>query len=210
MDIRQLVTKFGGQTTLARTLGIRQSAIAYWIKKQTIPSKWHEKLLSIAQQQNIAISATDLLTVSINHEPVQLQDSTPRPAHHAELSGSTDIVAPEFSREGAEQFLFYAAENGNITVQVLLGDETVWASQKGMAEIFDVAIPTINEHLKNIFEIKELDSSTTIRNFRIVADNGADYNIKFYNLDVIISVGYRVNSYKATQFRRWATTILKE
>jgi hypothetical protein len=78
--------------------------------------------------------------------------------------------------------------------------ETVWASQKGMAEIFDISVPTINEHLKNIFETNELDVSTVIRNSRITADDGKNYNVSFYNLDAIISVGYRVNSYKATQF----------
>ena len=79
-----------------------------------------------------------------------------------------------------------------------------------MAEIFDISVSTINEHLKNIFETNELDVSTVIRNSRITADDDKDYNVNFYNLDAIISVGYRVNSYKATQFRRWATTILKD
>jgi hypothetical protein len=79
-----------------------------------------------------------------------------------------------------------------------------------MAEIFDVSIPTISEHLKNIFDSNELEVSTVIRNFRTTAADDKDYRVSFYNLDAIISVGYRVNSYKATQFRRWATTVLKE
>ena len=108
------------------------------------------------------------------------------------------------------QFLFYASGDGTTKVQVIVGGETVWVSQKGMAEIFDVTVSTVSEHLKNIFLSDELDPSTTIRNFRTVVDSGSDYNINFYNLDAIISVGYRVSSYQATQFRKWATSILRE
>ena len=119
-------------------------------------------------------------------------------------SSANDISA------GISPFMFYAASDGAVKVQVMLGDETVWASQKGMAEIFDVDVRTINEHLQNIYKSEELDSSTTIRKFRIVVDSGNDYDVNFYNLDAIISVGYRVNSVQATQFRKWATSILKE
>jgi hypothetical protein len=86
----------------------------------------------------------------------------------------------------------------------------VWASQKGMAEIFDVTVPTINEHLQNVYRSDELSTSTTIRKFRIVVDSGAAQVVNFYNLDAVISVGYRVNSRKATLFRKWATRVLKE
>jgi hypothetical protein len=79
-----------------------------------------------------------------------------------------------------------------------------------MAELFDVAIPTINEHLKNIFESKELDQNSVIRKFLITATDGKNYHTQFYNLDAIISVGYRVNSKRATQFRQWATQVLHE
>lgn len=89
-------------------------------------------------------------------------------------------------------------------------DETVWLTQKLMAELFNVSVPTINEHLKNIFSNKELDENSVIRKFRITAAAGNQYNTQFYNLDAIISVGYRVNSTRATQFRQWATGILRE
>jgi hypothetical protein len=88
--------------------------------------------------------------------------------------------------------------------------ETVWASQKGIADIFDISVSTINEHLKNIFESNELDEKSVIRKILITAADHKKYQTNFYNLDAIISVGYRVNSYKATQFRRWATSLLKE
>ncbi|MBQ7307142.1 MAG: virulence RhuM family protein, partial [Clostridia bacterium] len=111
------------------------------------------------------------------------------------------------------QFLMYQINNEKVNVKAILKDETIWLTQKGMAELFDVSIPTINEHLKNIYESKELDKESTIRNFRIVQTEGnrqVARDIDFYNLDAIISVGYRVNSTKATQFRIWATNTLKE
>ena len=79
-----------------------------------------------------------------------------------------------------------------------------------MAKLFGVSIPTINEHLKNIFSAKELDEISVIRKFLITASDGKKYNTNFYNLDAIISVGYRVNSQKATQFRIWATNVLRQ
>ena len=82
-----------------------------------------------------------------------------------------------------------------------------------MAELFDVTVPTINEHLKNIYSLGELEQNPTIRNFRIVQTEGkreVNRNVDFYNLDAIISIGYRVNSKRATQFRQWATQVLKE
>ena len=109
--------------------------------------------------------------------------------------------------------LFYSDTEGQVKIEVIYEGESFWLNQKKMAALFDVGIPTINEHLQNIFKTKELDSSATIRKFRIVQREGnRDVNreIDFYNLDVIIAVGYRVNSYQATQFRIWATATLKE
>ena len=89
-------------------------------------------------------------------------------------------------------------------------NETIWLTQKLMAELFDVAVPTINEHLKNVFSSKEVDEKSVIRKFLITAADGKKYHTNFYNLDTIISVGYRVNSLRATQFRQWATRVLKD
>lgn len=111
------------------------------------------------------------------------------------------------------QYVLYSLNQEDIKVKVALQDETLWATQRGMAELFEVSIPTINEHLKNIYESNELDSESTIRNFRIVQTEGTRQVVRyidFYNLDAVISVGYRVNSRRATQFRIWATKVLKE
>jgi len=111
------------------------------------------------------------------------------------------------------EFILYNSPNGEIKVEVFLHNETVWLTQKKMSELFEVSVPTINEHLKNIFESKELEENRTIRKFLIVQNEGnrkVKREIEFYNLDSIIAVGYRVNSQRATSFRIWATKVLKE
>ncbi|MEI8364448.1 MAG: virulence RhuM family protein [archaeon] len=110
-------------------------------------------------------------------------------------------------------FLLYKSPTGEIKIDVFLHDETIWLTQKKIAELFSVETNTINYHLKEIFKSKELDENSTIRKFRIVQKEGlreVEREVELYNLDVIISVGYRVNSSKATQFRIWANKILKE
>lgn len=112
-----------------------------------------------------------------------------------------------------KNFLFYTTEEGTTNIQVILDEETVWATQKSMSEIFDVEENTITYHIGNVYAEGELAKSSTTRKIRVVRKEGTrDVNreLDFYNLDMIISVGYRVNSPKATRFRIWATTILKE
>jgi len=116
-------------------------------------------------------------------------------------------------RNSMAEFLIFTGQSGEQSIEARFEDETIWLSQKLMAELFDVKIHTINEHLKNIFEQGEVTLEATIRKFRIVQKEGnreVTRNIDFYNLDAIISVGYRVNSVRATQFRQWATQVLKE
>jgi len=106
--------------------------------------------------------------------------------------------------------LLYTSPNGEIKVEVFFHNENIWLTQKRMAELFDIQVPGINKHLKNIFESGELDEKSVISILETTASDGKIYNTKYYNLDAIISVGYRVNSRKATQFRIWATHNLKE
>lgn len=107
-------------------------------------------------------------------------------------------------------FLFYTSSEGKTKIQVVLKDETVWMSQKAIAELFDVKVPAISKHLRNIFEQNELDENSVISILETTAADGKKYNTNFYNLDAIISIGYRVNSVKATRFRQWATNVLRE
>ena len=112
--------------------------------------------------------------------------------------------------DGFTEFLLYATPNGKVKVEIFLRDETVWLTQKKMAELFGVGVPAVNKHLKNIFESDELQEDSVISILETTAEDGKQYSTKFYNLDAIISVGYRVNSAQATQFRIWATERLKE
>lgn len=116
----------------------------------------------------------------------------------------------ESALHNTSEFLFYTSQEGETRVQVLTDGDTVWSSQKGMAEIFGVDVRTVSEHLRNIFSSGELEEKAVIRKFRITAADGKNYLTNHYNLDGIISVGYRVNSSRATRFRIWATGILKE
>jgi len=111
------------------------------------------------------------------------------------------------------EIILYTTPEGNIKVEVILQDETVWLTQKAMGELFGVVKSTISEHLANIYKSGELEKEATVRKIRTVqneAGRKVSRNLEFYNLDAIISVGYRVNSYQATQFRIWATKTLKE
>ena len=113
-------------------------------------------------------------------------------------------------RNSTAEFLIFTAQSGEGGIEVRYGDETIWLTQKLMAELFDVNVRTISEHLRNIFQSDELRENSVIRKFRNTASDGKQYLTSFYNLDAIISVGYRVNSVRATQFRQWATQVLHD
>lgn len=109
--------------------------------------------------------------------------------------------------------IFYSTPTGNVKVEVIFNDETFWLTQKRMAELFGVEVPAISKHLSNIFETNELNEESTVSRMEIVQQEGerrVKRIIDFYNLDAVVAVGYRVNSFQATQFRIWATKILKE
>ncbi|MBU1568852.1 MAG: virulence RhuM family protein [Proteobacteria bacterium] len=113
-------------------------------------------------------------------------------------------------RNSTAEFLIFTGQAGEQSIEARYENETIWLTQKLIAVLFSVSIPTINEHLKNIFDSGELDPDSVIRKFRITAADGKSYSTKHYSLDAIISVGYRVNSVRATQFRQWATQVLRE
>ena len=111
------------------------------------------------------------------------------------------------------QFLIYRSAEEDVSVNAVIKDETIWLTQKAMAELFDVNVPAISKHLQNIFDEGELEKISTVSKMEIVQQEGArsvKRSMEFYNLDAIISVGYRVNSHRATKFRIWATSVLKE
>ena len=113
-------------------------------------------------------------------------------------------------RSSAAEYLTFVAASGEGGVEAVYADENVWLSQKMMAQLYDVEVPTINYHLKKVFDDSELDASAVIRNFRITAADGKTYVTKHYNLSATIAVGYKVNSERAVQFRKWATRVVEE
>lgn len=110
----------------------------------------------------------------------------------------------------SNNLLIYKDTDGNVVVDAIYKDETLWLTQKGMAKVFDCSVDNISLHLKNIFKEKELNENSVVEESSITASDGKKYKTKIYNLDAIIAVGYRINSKKATEFRIWATKILKE
>ena len=112
--------------------------------------------------------------------------------------------------ENKGDIVIYKTQDGLTKINVKFEDETVWLTQAQLVELYQTSKSNISEHIKHIFEEGELSQESTVRNFRTTASDGKDYNTKFYNLDMIISLGYRVKSIVATQFRRWATELIKE
>jgi hypothetical protein len=106
-------------------------------------------------------------------------------------------------------FILYTSQDGEVRVDVFVNDETVWLTQKAMQELFERSKSSISEHISNIFKEGELEENQVVRKFRTTAGDDKDYEFSYYNLDVIISVGYRIKSHRGTQFRIWATKRLK-
>jgi hypothetical protein len=124
-----------------------------------------------------------------------------------------EVINQNFKKLMGSQIIIYQTEDGKTKLDVRLENETVWLSQKMMAELFQTTVPNINMHLKNIFEEGELEQKATIKEFLIVQQEGnrkVDRKHLFYNLDAIISVGYRIKSHIATKFRQWATNHIRE
>ena len=113
-------------------------------------------------------------------------------------------------RSSAAEYLTFIAASGSGGVEAIYDDESIWLTQKMMGVLYDVETHTINYHLKKVFSDSELEENSVIRNFRITAADGKSYDTKHYKLPAIIAVGYKVNSERAVQFRKWATTIIDE
>jgi hypothetical protein len=110
----------------------------------------------------------------------------------------------------SNDIIFYNTPTGDVKIEVLFNEETFWLTQKRMAELFGVEVPAISKHLRNIFDSNELNEHSVVSKMETTATDGKRYITSFYNLDAIIAVGYRVNSFQATQFRIWSTKTLRE
>ena len=108
------------------------------------------------------------------------------------------------------EIIIYQTPDGETKIDVVVEDETVWLTQKQMVELFQSSKTNVSEHISNVFKEGELEEDSVVRNFRTTASDGKSYKTKHYNLDVIISVGYRVKSLRGTQFRRWALGVIRD
>jgi len=129
---------------------------------------------------------------------------TPTPGGRSKKNTAVSLV-----RSSAEEYLTFVAASGQGGVEALYADENVWLTQKMMGQLYDVETHTINYHLKKVFADHELPEDAVIRNFRITAADGKTYDTRHYNLSAIIAVGYKVNSERAVQFRKWASGIIE-
>ncbi len=133
-----------------------------------------------------------------------MSKNKPTPSKHAKKNTEISLV-----RSSAAEYLTFVAASGKDGVEAVYADENVWLSQKMMGLLYDVETHTINYHLKKVFADNELQENSVIRNFRITAADSKTYNTQHYNLSAIIAVGYKVNSERAVQFRKWATGIIE-
>ena len=123
---------------------------------------------------------------------------------------SKKLQKADIVRSSAAEYLTFIAATGESNINAVYADEDIWLTQKMLALLYSVEVNTINYHLKKIFSDHELDENSVIRNFRITADDGKNYDVKHYNLSAIIAVGFKVDNAKAIQFRKWANTIIDE
>lgn len=155
--------------------------------------------------ENFHLSRFACLIISENADGKKPQVQAAR-IYFKENTPTFELIENQMS----SRILIYKTNQGETRIEVLFNDKTFWLTQKRMADLYDVDVSTINYHLGNIFETGELKEKAVIRKIPITAADGKNYNTMLYSLDAIIAVGYRVNSYKATQFRIWATEVLKE
>ena len=154
--------------------------------------------------KSILLSRTACLAITLN------ADKKKTIVKAAQEYFTSKMTSKELSTSIEGNVLIYRSTTGKVNVSVVYNQETFWLSQRRMAELFGTAVSTINYHLKQIDESGEVQLSTAIRKIRIPSDNCDEQGVMMYNLDAVIAVGYRVNSYEATQFRIWATKVLKE
>ncbi len=210
MNAREIIDKFGGQTALAGMIDKGQSTVAHWAKTGVIPARWQPKLLMLALNNGIPLTANDFV------------DLPPAPKADAPKSLSPVIqslakVAPEHiarptDAPEAGSVIAFNSGSENIQFKFESDNQVIWATTKNIADLFEVDPTTILKHVQNIFKDGELEEVATTAKFAVVQFEGGrevTREVSHYNLDVILSVGYRVNAKKATKFRQWATQTLK-
>jgi hypothetical protein len=175
-----------------------------WVRKWGLAANRQQAVGDLA-------SATMSLNPLSRRCSVALASAISLPSQHRRRRVTRKKTPPaSLVRSSAAEYLTFVAASGAGGVEAVYAEENVWLSQKMMAQLYDVEVPTINYHLKKVFEDSELESEAVVRNFRITATDGKAYDTKHYSLPAIIAVGYKVNSERAVQFRKWATRVVEE
>lgn len=211
MEAREIIERFGGQTVLGEAIGKGQSTVGYWAKTGVIPARWQPKLLMLALKRGLKLTASDfvdapkleieaeldraLADLGIQNEPVVTPSSEPP---DSEVQTTTPLS--------------FTVGDKQVPLRVEGQAQAIWATTNDIAEIFEVDSTGILKHIQNIFSDEELSELATTAKFAVVqTENGRSVrrSVAHYNLDVILSVGYRVNAKRATAFRQWATQTLR-
>lgn len=207
MDAREIIERLGGQTVLAEKLGKGQSTVAYWAKTGVIPARWKPKLYLLSVKMGVPLTAEDLIGMPSDPLLVETEVATPVETTEAALPERVfepQTVTPTALLEG--NTIVFRREDCAVSLKFEADTQAIWGTQEQIAAIFDVDRSSISKHIGNILREGELDEKSHVQKVHI--ENSAR-TVSYYSVDMIISVGYRVNSMAATTFRRWATKTLK-
>lgn len=200
------------QSDLAARLGISREAVSNWMRGESFPQP--DKLIRIGMLVGLTFDDLVVSQESPEVKPVighgALRKRTKRVRHPKRKGMRVAEAAATYGGAGGGEIVLYRAPDGTVNLDVRLERETVWLSQKQIAEVFDTERSVVTKHLRNIFASGELQQDSGCAFFAHTAADGKTYKVEFYNLDAILSVGYRVNSKRGTQFRIWATRVLRE
>jgi hypothetical protein len=214
MQAREIIERLGGQSAVAQHLEKGQSTVAYWVKTGVIPARWKPKLYLLSVKLGVRLTAEDLIGTPedpmAGHIDSAISGDRTK-AGSLTVETKSEILAAPADPAEAETLVFREGSN-EVRLRFDGGVQAIWATTKEIAELFDVDPSTILKHIQNIFEEDELSESATTAKFTVVRLEGSrqvSREVTHYNLDVILSVGYRVNAKRATSFRKWATQTLR-
>ena len=210
MEAREIIERLGGQSAVAEHLGKGQSTVAYWVKTGVIPSRWKPQLYLLSVKLGVPLTAEELIGTPENPIPAEISRS-PSPLSNLPLPPPPRIIAAGPAEQPGpralvHQEVVFTAGGREVLLRFDTDIQAIWATQEQIAQIFSVNQSSISRHISNVFAEEELDEKSNMQKLHIAK---SDRPTAFYSLDVIISVGYRVNSRAATEFRKWATQTLR-
>ncbi|QYG01837.1 RhuM family protein [Massilia sp. NP310] len=210
MEAREIIERLGGQSAVAEHLGKGQSTVAYWVKTGVIPARWKPQIFLLSVKLGVPLTAEELIgtpdnpiAASTREVSVPAPNLPPPPAPRAI---ATFVVPAQEAAALSGQEVVFSTGDSQVSLKFDTEAQAIWATQEQIAQIFSVDRTSISRHIANVFADEELDEKSNVQKVHIAKTDRAK---AFYSLDVIISVGYRVNSRAATEFRKWATQTLR-